>query len=504
MSIVDILIFLVALIFLGFSYVKRKYRYWADRGVPFVKPIFPKGNIQNVGTKEHFFELCKRVYFELKGEEKVVGGMYLMVRPTVITLDLDFVKTVLVKDFHYFHDRGLYVNERDDPLTANLLNIEGEPWKNLRSKLSPTFTSGKMKVMFPIMRDISDQFIECLNKELATREEIELGDYLSRFTIDIIGSCAFGIDCNSLRDPNAEFLRIGKKAFDNSEGRTIKRLFITTFKPLAKLLRLQMIRKEITEFYTRIVTETVAYRESEDVVRDDFMHLLMQLKNKGKLDDDPGTEIGKITINQVIANAFLFLLAGFETSSTTMKFCLLELARNPDVQERLRDEIKEVLGAYDNKITYDALSEMKYLDKVINETLRKHPPAGLLVRSVKDTYTVPKSSVILEKGTQLFVPVLGLHHDPDIYPDPDKFDPERFSPEAIKVRHPYAFLAFGEGPRNCIGMRFGMMQTKIGVACLLMNYNFQPCDKTKFPIEYVKTSTLLSPVGGCWVRVKKI
>ncbi|XP_059612803.1 cytochrome P450 6A1-like [Phlebotomus argentipes] len=506
MSGFDILLLLVAVIFLGVSYFKRKYRYWEDRGVPYIKPIFPKGNIGTMGKTDHFFELSKKFYLELKGEGRLIGGIYLVVRPAALTLDLDFVKTVLVKDFQYFHDRGLYVNERDDPLSGHLLTIEGERWKNLRSKLSPTFTSGKMKLMFPIMMDISEKFITRLNEELVENSNLELGDYLSRFTIDIIGSCAFGLDCNSLNDPDAEFLAMGKKALTNSGGRAraAKRLFITSFRGLSKLLRLQLTRKDITDFYTRIVKETVAYRENENVKRDDFLNLLIQLKNKGKLDDDPGKDIGKITLNEVISNAFLFLLAGFETSSTTMKFCLLELANAIEIQDRLREEIKTVLERYDNKITYEALSEMKYLDQVINETLRKHPVGGLLVRSLKDDYKVPKMDVVLEKGTQLFIPVLAIHHDPDIYPDPDKFDPERFTPEAVKSRHPYAFLAFGEGPRNCIGMRFGMMQTKIGISCLLMNYKFSPCAKTKYPIEYMKSSALLSPIGDCWFKVDKI
>lgn len=111
--------------------------------------------------------------------------------------------------------------------------------------------------------------------------------------------------------------------------------------------------------------------------------------------------------------------------------------------------------------------------------------------------------MVLEKGTQVFIPVLGIHHDPEIYPDPEKFDPERFSPEAIRARHPYAFLAFGEGPRNCIGMRFGMMQTKIGIICTLLNYNLSPCAKTKYPIEYVKSTGLLSPAGDCWLQVER-
>ncbi|GAB0089289.1 probable cytochrome P450 6a14 [Sergentomyia squamirostris] len=131
-----------------------------------------------------------------------------------------------------------------------------------------------------------------------------------------------------------------------------------------------------TKYPIEIVTETVDYREKENVHRDDFLNLLIQLKNKGKLDGAEEKEVGKITSNELIANAYLFLMAGFETSSTTMKFCLLELAQYPEIQNRVREEIKSILLNNDNKITYESLSQMKYLEQVINETLRKHPVAG--------------------------------------------------------------------------------------------------------------------------------
>ncbi|GAB0089332.1 Cytochrome P450 [Sergentomyia squamirostris] len=147
---------------------------------------------------------------------------------------------------------------------------------------------------------------------------------------------------------------------------------------------------------------------------------------------------------------------------------------------------------------------MKYLDQVINETLRKHPVAGALYRCVTEDYIVPKMNLLLKKGMRVFIPVLGIHNDPDIYPEPEKFDPDRFTPHAVRDRHPCAFLAFGEGPRQCIGLRFGMMQVKIGLANLLLNYNFTPSVNTKYPIEYDMESSLLSPKGGCWVKINKI
>ncbi|GAB0089290.1 Cytochrome P450 [Sergentomyia squamirostris] len=147
---------------------------------------------------------------------------------------------------------------------------------------------------------------------------------------------------------------------------------------------------------------------------------------------------------------------------------------------------------------------MKYLEQVINETLRKHPVSGVLFRCVTEDYNVPKMNLVLKKGMRVFIPVLGIHNDPDIYPEPEKFDPDRFTPQAVRNRHSSAYLAFGEGPRYCIGVRFGIMQVKTAIANLLLNYKFTPSVNTKYPIEYEVASCLLSPKGGCWVKIDKI
>lgn len=141
---------------------------------------------------------------------------------------------------------------------------------------------------------------------------------------------------------------------------------------------------------------------------------------------------------------------------------------------------------------------------MLSETLRKHPVVGFIARIVENDYRLENTDVVIEKGVQVFVPTLGIHHDPDIYPDPEKFDPERFSSEAICSRHPCAFLGFGAGPRNCIGLRFAMMEMKIVVCYLLMKFNFSPCGKTRYPIQYSLNNSLLAPVDGCWVKVEEL
>jgi cytochrome P450 family 6 len=265
-----------------------------------------------------------------------------------------------------------------------------------------------------------------------------------------------------------------------------------------------------------MVEETVNYRERNNITRNDFMHLLIQIKNKVKLEEDNdrleqndhgtleknSSEEG-LSMNSLAAQAFVFFAAGFETSSTTMTFCLYELSFHQDIQDRLREEIDVVLQKYDGKITYEGIQEMEYLDKVVSETLRKYPPGPNLSRECTKDYKIPGTDVVLEKGMTAFIPTLALHHDPKYYPEPERFDPERFNEEEKAKRHHYVYLPFGEGPRICIGMRFGLMQTKVGLVSLLSKYQFRVSKKTPLHIVFDPRSNALLSKGGLWLQIRK-
>ncbi|EDW47928.1 GM21580 [Drosophila sechellia] len=155
--------------------------------------------------------ILKRTYLKFsKQTDGPFVGFYLYAMKYIVITDVDFLKTVLIRDFDKFHDRGVYHNEKDDPLTNSLATIEGQKWKNLRQKLTPTFTSVKMKSMFSTVLNVGDEMIRVVDEKLSSSSQtLEVTDLVSRFTSDVIGICVFGLECNSLRDPKAEFVQMG-------------------------------------------------------------------------------------------------------------------------------------------------------------------------------------------------------------------------------------------------------------------------------------------------------
>ncbi|XP_059614216.1 probable cytochrome P450 6a23 [Phlebotomus argentipes] len=494
----DTIFTILAVIAAFYFYISHKQSFWERENVPFVKPVFllgtpGEGLLQRVSFRDRFH----KVYKELKPKGKF-GGLYMFTSPAMMIIDVDLVKAVLIKDFHHFEDRGFYVNEKSDPLSAHLFSLVGSKWKNLRAKLTPTFTSGRMKMMFPIIAGISKEFVRVFQEKAAKDSVVEVKDLLARFTTDVIGNCAFGLECNSLKDPNAEFRQYGILAFRRTPIEGLKQVFLLTFPKIGKFFDMMFNNPKVASFYMKVVQDTVSHREKNNVERNDFMNLLIGLKNNQ-------SESEKLTLNEVAAQAFIFFLAGFETSSTTMMFCLYELALNPDIQEKTREHINQVLQKHNNEFTYEAMMDMTYLEQVVNETLRKYPIVTNLLRNCTKDYEIPNSKVTIRKGTRIFIPIYGLHHDSDYYPNPDKFDPERFTKEAIASRPQCTYIPFGDGPRNCIGMRFGLMQARIGLAAILQTLKFSPCAKTDIPLKgFPPTLPLLVLEKGVHLKVEKV
>ena len=426
---------------IAFYLLKKTFRYWTDLGVLQFPLTFPHGNIKGLGKDHHLSEFLVKYYQKTKQIGAPFSGVYFYLRPTMMIVDPEVIKTILVRDFNIFSNRGIYYNEKDDPVSAHMFNLEGEPWRHLRHKISPTFTSGKLKMMFGTISDVADKLLTVIDKQVLETGQLELKDTLARFTTDVIGTCAFGIDCNSLEDKNSKFYKMGTKIFTMPSS-MLKRILRNMFKELSRKLRLKAMSEDISQFYMGITKETVEYREKNPQVnRQDFINLLVQLKKNDE-----------VTIEQIAAQSFIFFLAGYETSSSTMTYCMYELSINEEIQEKARQCVKDAIENH-GSLNYDAVGDMDYLEQCVDETLRKYPVVSSLTRSATEQYKMPNSKVVIPKGQSVWIPVHAIHHDPEIYPEPEKFKPERFTPEEKANRHPYVYLPFGEGPRICIGMR---------------------------------------------------
>lgn len=338
-----------------YFYFKHAHSYWQRRKVPFLEPSIPLGNSTRLINKASAIGTDSKIYYDqLKKQGHKFGGIYTIVRPVLVVVDPDYVRDILQNDFQYFTDRDFYHNEKNDPISAHLFSVRGHKWKHLRTKLTPTFTSGKMKMMFNSILDCSKYMLEALDVKAANNEDIDILEVLASFTTDVIGICAFGINCNSFKYPDAEFRQMGKKIFERTGLKNILRFLATANLPeLSLKLGLSVNEKVVSDFFKGAVESTIKMREENNIQRPDFLQLLIDMKNQ-------------LTLDEITAQAFLFFIAGFDTSSTAMNFTLYELAQHPDIQEKVRKEVNEVLNNYEGKITYESLNDMKYLSQVVN------------------------------------------------------------------------------------------------------------------------------------------
>lgn len=359
-----LLYFVLPALIAGYLFLRKKYSFFEERNIPHIAPSsLLMGNLGEVGKKYHMVDIITQCYNEFKGKD-VAGGFYTMFVPSIIVTDLEAIKQITVKDFNNFTDRGIYVNEENEPITGNMFSIGGEKWRFLRNKLSPAFTSGKMKMMYHTISDKGENFVKAMEKA-SKAGSVNMKNMASRFTVDVISSCAFGIEANTLANENPEMVDILRKVIGDEGTGPIRFFFTSSFPNLSKLLRLRFFEKTVSEFFENIVTGSMKHREDNNVTRNDFLNMLIQMKNKESIDGET-TASRKLTMDECVAQAFIFFLGGADTSSTAISYAMLELGCHPEIQDKLRKEIFEKTKNNNGEITYDNLHEMTYLNKVVN------------------------------------------------------------------------------------------------------------------------------------------
>ncbi|NP_001165997.1 cytochrome P450 6AQ8 [Nasonia vitripennis] len=500
----DGLILLSSLLVGIYLYFTRNFKYWQKRGIKQVPPTALFGNIGAplLGQKP-FIKLLSDMY--KAGEDEPYIGYYVLDKPFLLLRDPELIKYVLIKDFNNFPNRVAASRKTDVVGSMNLFVVNNPEWKYIRQKLSPIFTSGRLKKMFDLILEVDkdlDVHMNSLKLEGSGRD-IEVKDICSKFTTDIIGLTAYGMKFNSLTDPDAMIRKVGKDIFGRSYRRYLEFFAVLQVPTLVNVFGFEVFGKAATKFLRYIFWNAINERIQSGAKRADLIDLLVGLKKEQESDSNQNSF--KLEGDTLVAQAAVFFTGGFETSSSTMSFGLYELAKNPTIQDKLRKEIRDTLDANNKKVTYDMImSSLPYLDMVISEVLRMYPILPYLDRNTEADYQLPGTKLVLKAGTPVVIPMQAMHMDSRYFPKPEIFDPERFSPENKKNILPNTYFPFGDGPRICIGMRLGLMQTKLGLIHLISKYEFSPCKDTLIPMEFDKYSVFTTSRNDIILNVRKL
>nr|XP_049464510.1 probable cytochrome P450 9f2 [Anopheles coluzzii] len=493
-----------------------------------VEPLF--GSCRWLVLKQiSFNDFVRSNYDRFQGAK--IFGMFEVLTPMFVIRDPELIKQITVKDFdHFINHRPLIKADSSMPnssvmFTKVLFNLNDQRWRNVRTTLSPTFTGSKMRQMFAMIVECSENMVQAL--ATANGQECEVKDLFVRFTNDIIASCAFGVRINSFRDKENVFFRYGKDLTDFGRLKVfLKMMGYQMFPKLMARLEIDIFDRKHIQFFTELFRQSVREREQHGLVRPDMIHLLTQA-GKGKLRYQPTDRVEvegfatvqesneekimpenmvKLSESEMVAQCLIFFLAGFDTIATLMSFIVYEITLAPEIQQRLYEEIQQVSESMGGgSLTYDALQGMRYLDMVVSETLRKWPPAPSTDRLCNQDFRITDErdnvEIIIPKGVTVNIPIAGLHHDPHFYPDPDRFDPERFNDENKHKIPLGAYLPFGIGPRNCIASRFALMEVKAIVYHLLLHYEFKRTDRTPVPVQLAKGFTPLRSEKGIYLQL---
>ncbi|OTF73872.1 hypothetical protein BLA29_002944, partial [Euroglyphus maynei] len=373
-------------------YVRTKYSYWSNRGVN-GPPIIPF--LGNFFLPNKPIALLHQDYIRRYGK---FFGMYQGRKPMLCIADPVVIKRILVQDFPMFRNR-IKQTARHKIFAQNLVNARDESWKRIRSILSPMFTSSKMKKMESMIDQCADSLIQLLDKSANKRESFLAHDVMGNFTMDVIAKCAFATDTNAHKDKENVFVRNAKSFFNFNLFRML--LLIFTPSVLTKFFARSKIppyHSKTTDFFMNMSSHIIQQRrQNKSASHEDMLELMIKAehgKDKYFEKDDKfdshhvnqGEEeiqqeekifqeiIGSKFLNEeeIIAQSMIFLLAGYETTASTLTFCMYELAKHPNIQDKLYNEIKPLIERGE-PFDLNNLMKLPYLDAVISETLRKHP-----------------------------------------------------------------------------------------------------------------------------------
>jgi len=505
----EILLLLGLLCLWFYHYCTKQFDEFKKRGVPFAKPSFPFGSSnakEALMGKVSFFKIDS-LLAEHEFKDEKVFGYFVMGQPTLVINDEELAKKILIKDFEHFTDLrpfGYDADTRESRIVKNMLtNLKGDKWKKVRSMMTPVFASGRLKLMAPHIIKCAEQFEAYMAQFVEKGEEIEARNLASLFTIDSMASSGYGIEINSFKDPENTFRKmslrlVGASGYGSSMDMA-RAIFIMTAPGLAKLLGVPMFPTKPCRFLTGIIEKTYRHRMESGERRNDIIDVIVEEMKANDKSGDLKEEEKEILL---MSQALILFFAGFDSLSFGLASIIHNLVIFQEVQNNLLAEIDNVLEENGGVVSYEALQDMTYLERVIQESGRFNNVFTSHERVCTKDYLIPDTNITIPRGRIVKVFFHSLENDDKNFKSPATFDPDNFSPE--NEPNKFAYMTFGQGPRACPAKRYAIMAQKIFLVHMLRNHRAMPSPKSNMgKVELDPNDGMFAIKGGVWFKIEK-
>lgn len=403
-----------------------------------------------------------------------VFRIWIMGFPEVFIKDPDDVEIILSSGSHI--TKSLDYNLLQPWLGTGLLTSSGDKWHSHRKILTAAFHFKILEEYIHVFNSNSQALVQKLEEHIK-QPFVDITPYITMCTLDIICETAMGVSVQAQRGGQAEYIkavkRISELVVHRQMAPWLHRRFIFKLMPSgqeqAQVLRTlhgfteNVMRERKSQYRaSRSGGLRIAPAELTGVKRHmTFLDMLIEVSEKK----------GLLTDTDIREEVDTFMFEGHDTTSAAISWAIFTLGSHPDVQEKVINELREIFGDSDRDATYDDLQKMKYMEQVIKETLRLYPSVPGICRKLDvdvriKNYTIPA-------GTSIPIIPYVIHRNPKIFPNPEEFNPDHFLPERIQGRHPFAYIPFSAGPRNCIGQRFALLEEKAVLSTVLRKFKLE-------------------------------
>ena len=503
---------------------------WRYRHVPGPLPVPVIGTMWRTGGQN-----LHRTYLALERKYGRVFKLFYANKCVIVVFDVDSIREIGLRKFSCFTNRpaappkmmAVLSEKERQPQIHGMLFARDAYWKGIRSTAHSILHNVEQLSSFcPLMKETAEELADRLDK-VKEGEPIDIWRAFGDMTLDVVGSTIFGVRFNCVQSKGADAVKAARIIFREAGlfGGSNPYLTLSFISPE---FIIPVLKFFATRFPTQGMEKTKWARTYLNSISEEMYRLARQESAAGVADAPAGSnttaakadtyeyngnsflklfiqghnrETGQMfTKEEVLPQAFIFLLAGYETTANTLGYAIYLLAKNKDKERALIDEIDRLGEGKSDLPTVEELKSYEYLDAVLSEVLRITGPATLLVREASKDVVVGGHQ--LSKGTAVHMDIHGMHQNPEYFPDPDKFLPERFvkGSNLYDKQNHKAHMPFGLGPRMCVASNFALVEAKLALITLFKRYRFDHNPHHKYA---TRMGVTLGPVNGIEVLVHK-